>query len=583
MKKITFTFVASVLFVFLLKAQTIQEGMNHLYAGRAKTAQSVFEKILSASPNNVEATYWLGQSFLEDDEDAISGRISEARQLYEKALASTNNAPLIQVGLAQVELMEGKAADARQHFDAALAATSSRKGNDPKIATAVGRALISVKNGDYNYAVTLLEEAAKRDAKNTETLLQLGNAHRKAGEGKGGGPAYTAYNQALSVNPNFAVASYRLAKLFESQKNWDFVVKYLNDAITEDPNFSHAYYDLFYYNFFRQKYTEAEADLSKYITSKGIDADAQDQYLYAQLCWAQKNFDCAIQKGETVVAAMGAKTKTKVYRLLADAYFQKGDFANGKKYSDLVFQNKKVDDYAAYDYTLRAKLLSQSGGSDDAIFQNYMEGAAFDTVLTSKIDFLKEAAAYFKQNKIRDKEAAVYQKIIELKPNPTINDYFDLTTSNYFGRDYTKSRDAAMAMETKWPDQVYGYEWVFNNSRLIDTLRKDSIAVPDALKLYNFAITDSVKYKKQIVSAASFLAIYYANDAKDPATSITYMKAWQAADPENAENIQQNIDILQKSISAPTKPSQGAKPPVKNGGPKSSTMAKPKSNKAKLS
>ncbi|MBS1760903.1 MAG: tetratricopeptide repeat protein [Bacteroidetes bacterium] len=576
MKKTTLTIVASVLFAGLLNAQTIQEGMNHLYAGHAKTAQSVFEKILSTSSNNVDATYWLGQAYLGDEEDEVSNRLADARQLYEKALASMNNAPLIQVGLGQVELLEGKNAEARQHFDAALAATSNKKGNDPKIETAIGRAIVSVKNGDYNYAVTLLEDAAKKDAKNTETLLQLGNAYRKAGEGKGGGQAYTAYNQALAVNSNFAVASYRLAKLFESQKNWDLVVQYLNDAVTKDPNFSHAYYDLFYYYFFRQKFTEAESYLTKYISSKGIDADAQDQFLYAQLCWAQKNFDCATAKGESVVAAMGNKTKPKVYRLLADAYLQKGDYVNSKKYSDLFFQYKKMDDYIAYDHALRAKILSKTGGTPDEILKNYLEGALIDTVLSSKIDFLKEAATYFRENKLRDKEAAVIQKIIELKPSPTINDYFDLTTAYYFGQNYAKSRDAALVMETKWPDQVYGYEWALNNSRNVDTVKKDSIAVPDALKLYNFAIADSVKYKKQIISSASFLAIYYANDAKNPASAIEYLKKWQSADPDNADNIQKNIDVLQKALLAPTKPTPATKPPAKTGGSKTSAVTKPK-------
>jgi tetratricopeptide (TPR) repeat protein len=79
-----------------------------------------------------------------------------------------------------------------------------------------------------------------------------------------------------------------LSKLFESQKNWELVLQYLNDAVTKDPNFTNAYYELFYYYFFRQKYAEAQAQLEKYIRSKGTDVDVQDQYLYAQLCWAQK-------------------------------------------------------------------------------------------------------------------------------------------------------------------------------------------------------------------------------------------------------------------------------------------------------
>jgi hypothetical protein len=88
--------------------------------------------------------------------------------------------------------------------------------------------------------------------------------------------------------------------------------------------------------------------------------------------------------------------------------------------------------------------------------------------------------------------------------------------------------------------------------------------VPDAIKLYDFAVTDTAKYKKQIVSAASFLAIYYANEAKDKTKAIEYLKKWQAADAENYDNIQKNIDILEKS---PAPKQTGTKPPAKSTKP----------------
>ena len=65
-----------------LNAQSIQEGVNHLYADRFKNAEQTFQKLLAVNPNNADATYWLGQTYLDkDDNDA-------ARQLYDKALAA---------------------------------------------------------------------------------------------------------------------------------------------------------------------------------------------------------------------------------------------------------------------------------------------------------------------------------------------------------------------------------------------------------------------------------------------------------------------------------------------------------------
>ncbi len=314
------------------------------------------------------------------------------------------------------------------------------------------------------------------------------------------------------------------------------------------------------------KFSEAEAYLKKYIDSKLPENDIQDQYLYAQLCWAQKDFQCAVTKAESVVAAFGTITKPKIYSLLADSYFQKGDYPNAKKYSDEFFLRKNPEDVTIYDFQLRADILSKTGGTVDEIYNTYMQGANVDTLAALKVDLLKKGAAYFKENKLRGKEAQLIQKIIELKASPIINDYFDLTVAYYFDSSYSKSRDEALVMENKYPDQPYGYEWVFNNSRVIDTVRKDSIAVPDAYALLNFSRKDTSKFAKQYISAASFLAIYYANDAKQYDSAIIYLKKWQSLDTANAENIQKNIDILEKATSSPTKGSTPGKTGNKSSG-----------------
>ena len=134
----------------------------------------------------------------------------------------------------------------------------------------------------------------------------------------------------------------------------------------------------------------------------------------------------------------------------------------------------------------------------------------------------------------------------------------------------------------KYPTEVYGYEWTFNNSKVIDTLKKDSIAVPDALKLFEFSAKDTTKFKKQYISSASYLAIYYANDAKDKEKAIEYLKKWQEADAVNADNIQKNIDILQKTNSRPIKggpaPKQAGSKPAPS---KPSPSVKPKTQAVK--
>jgi tetratricopeptide (TPR) repeat protein len=584
-KKITAAILAiGFLSVPGLKAQTIQEGMNHLYADRFKSAIAIFEKLLATNPNNIEATYWLGQTYFDMDEN------KKARQLYEAALTASNNAPLILVGLGHADLHDNKTSDARQKFETALTATRGRKGDDPAILSAIGRANVDAKAGDAVYAVQKLEAA---DQKNTETLLQLGNAYRKANPGQGGGQAFETYKKALALNPAFAVANLRLAKLFESQKNWEFVLQYLNDAIKSDAKFAPAYYELFYYNFFRAKFPEAEGYLSSYIANS--DQDIQHEYLYAQLCWARKDFACAITKAEAVANATGEKTKPKVYKLLADANYQKGegvrkagdslgamkDYLAAKAYMDKYFGREKPEDLIANDYKLLADILGRTGGTNDEIMNAYVKGAPLDSVISSRIDFLKQGVAYFKASKIRDREAQMIQMVIDLKAKPTINDYFDLALAQYFSQQYEKSRNTAIKMTDLFPDQIYGYEWRYNNSIVVvtDTTRpepfRDSIklawAGPDALAQYEFTQKDTVKFKKQYVNSVRYLAQFYINMKKDKEKSLEFFDKWLAADPANADMIRQYRTQVEKMVIKPTGATSspnGNQMPSKNTGTK---------------
>ncbi len=567
MKKTLITFLSvALLAVTGLKAQSIQEGISHLNADRYKAALDVFDKLIAANPNNAEAIFWKGEALFDmDDNDA-------ARQLLEKGRQSAGDQPYILVGLGHADLLDKKVNEAKQKFEAALTASKGKKGNDPDIAAAIGRANVDAKAGDYNWAVTLLKEAVDSYKKNppVQTLLELGNAYRKAGGGSGGGPAYETYKKALDIDPGFANASVRLAQLFESQKNYELVLQNLKDAIARDPKFTKAYYELFYYYFFTKKYDEAESYLKKYIDSKLPETDINDDSYYAQLCWARGDYDCAITKDEKVVAQRGEKTKPRVYKLLADAYLQKGikqktggdsigaakNFANAKNYVDKYFKKGKPDDYISFDYKLKADILAKTGGTDEEIYQNYVQGAALDTVLTSKIDFLKDGAKSFGDAKKYDLQAKLLQQMIDIKPKPTINDYFDMAIAHYFGQNYGQARATSLLMQQKYPDEPYGYEWAYNSSVAImsDTTRKvpqDSIAFPDATKLYTFSLKDTVKYLKQYVSAVKFLAAYYINEAKDKQKSLEFFKKWLASDPENAESIKQFIDQIEKMPNTP--------------------------------
>src|SRR4051794_19225006 len=102
MKTTIIVLIASLISIAGVKAQSLQEGINHLYADRDKSAKTVFEKLVATNPNNLDAVYWLGQSYI------AMNNIPAARDVYSKTLQTNGNAPLILAGMGHVELLEGK-------------------------------------------------------------------------------------------------------------------------------------------------------------------------------------------------------------------------------------------------------------------------------------------------------------------------------------------------------------------------------------------------------------------------------------------------------------------------------------------
>lgn len=597
MKKTTIPFlVAGLLLTSVLKGQTIQEGVNHLNSGRVKTAISVFEKMRAINPNNAEATYWLGQSYLDLDEIA-GARIKATRELYEKALQSitTTPSPILLVGMGHVELLENKTSEARQRFETALTMTRTKRGDDQNILIAVGRANVDAKSGDFNYAIEKLKAATDKGEKSAESFLQLGNAYRKAGQGSGGGDAYESYKKALSINPAYSIANLRLAKLFESQKNYELVLQYLNESVTKDPNFTIGYRELFDYYFYRAKFSEAEEQLKKYITSKLPETEVQDEYLYAQLCWGKKDFVCAITKAERVISALGVQTKPKVYRLLADAFYQKGieenlksdtinalkSFVFAKKYSDDFHAKKNPDDIILYDYQIRAEILDKIGGTTDEIFNTYVQGAALDTLLALKVDLLKKGADRFKgkgDSLSRIKEGDLRALVIKMKENPSQRDYFDAGFAYYQGKDYEKSKGLFNTYTQKWPDETFGWQMLFQIGRLEDTTMEKGLAVPYAIKYLEILEKDTAKNKKSILITAGYLAQYNANILKDKVKAVEYFKKMLVLDPTNPDipKYIQQLEAASQQIKTPSVAPRGNAPPAKPA------TTKPATKKSKL-
>ncbi len=516
-------------------AQSIQEGVAHLYADRTASAKTTFEKMLASNPNNIEATYWLGQTHINSNSVAV------ARQVYEKALASNGNAPLFLVGMGHVELIENKTNEARQHFETAISLSRGKKGDDPNVLNAIGRANVESKTGDIAYAIAKLTAASQAAPNNADIYINLGNAYRK---GRDGGQAVTNYMKATQTLP--ALANYRTALIYQTQRNWDIFNDHLNKAIAADAKFAPAYNSQYNYQLlYKKDFAAANTIAQKYINAS--DPSIQNDYFKAQASFLQKNYDEAISIGKNILSQVGDQARPNLYRLLTYSYLAKGDTATAKGYVDTLFAKAKQEDLIAQDYSMKADVYSKD--YPDQVVQIYLDAANEDTTRANKVAILTEALEWARTNDKKIPEGDIRLEIYKLNPSPNPAALFQVGIPYYQGGNFKRADSVFKQYSRAFPDSVYGHLWSARSLGRIDSTMAEGLAIADYEQLLRVAEMDKVRMKDYGLEAVGNLAQYYVNVKADKEKGILYLKKGLEFDPEN-ESFKNNIKVLEK----PAKP-----------------------------
>ena len=525
-----------------LFSQTVDQGKKFLYYERYKSARESFEKILAANPNNIDAIYWLGQTMLEE-KDSIA-----AKNLYQKTLVANGNAPLILAGMGQIELMEGKANDARQRFETAINLT---KGKDVAVLNAVGRANIYARSGDANYALEKLNQATQiKGFKDPETYILIGDAYRKLVDG---GNAVIAYNKALSLDNRLAAAKNRIGKIYLTQKNPEYFLPAFKEAIELDPAYTPAYYELFYYYYFRDV-NEAAGYLDKYIAN--MDQGPQMEYLKTDFTYAKGDFAGARTRAQQLIQQFGDKVNPRMYRMVAYTSDTLGDMTTAKEAMNTFLAKADPEDIKPEDYEELANINAKIPGSESEAFGSLQMAVERDTVVENKVKYIVKAAALAKKLGNRKEEANWLGIAYQMDKNPTQTDLYNWGMAHYQAANYaTADSIFCNVYESTYPNEIYGYLWCARSKQAQDTTMEKGLAVDAYKTLAEKAMQiDSAKFKTQAIQANFYLVQYYNDIKKDRATAISYTDKVLGIDPGNADAIRIK-DILSKANRpAPPKP-----------------------------
>jgi len=554
--KRTFSLALAV-FVFTTQmiAQSLEEGKKFMYYERFASARDVFQKLVTAKPADAEANYWLGQAYigLED--------VPKAKQVYQTALQGNGNAPLLLVGMGEVELLENKTTDARSRFETAISLSKSK---DIEVLHAVGRANVHAKAGDANYAISKLQLATGlKGFKDPNVLVTIGDAYRKLVDG---GNAVLAYKNALIMDPKLAAARYREGLIYETQKNREFFLPAYENAVEMDPNYGPAYYSLYVFWYFRDV-AKAEDYLHKYIAV--IDPDPQNDYYRIDLKYASKKYTEAIAESDALIAKVGAAViKPRIYRLKAYSYKSLSDFTNAQKNADEFFQKAKPEDIVPKDYELYGDILTGIPGSETKAYDYYEKAMNADSIDENKTAYMQKAVDLSKR--LKDKAGIAYWQTKQFiaKKNPNNVDLYNLGRSYFDAGDvdfsyYSKADSIFSIYTTKYPDQAYGYYWRGRSNWSIDTSMTNALANPHFDKFVQVASAskDSASFRPQIKIAYKYFIGYNIFVKKDYKVALEYCDKILAIDPNDREASEYKRQLSGgKQQGSTTAPTPGAKP-----------------------
>jgi tetratricopeptide (TPR) repeat protein len=525
MKKII-TILTVLLCSTMVFAQSVEEGKQALYYGKNTTAKDVFNKLVTSNPKDAEAIYWLGQTLLRTDD------IAGAKAVYEKAVQSGVNDPLVLVGIGHVQLLEGKTDAAMQQFEQAIANSKTRKGENPDILNAIGRANAdgASTTGNPKYAIEKLQRAIQLKSTDPDYYINLGINYLKLGN-ENGGNAYEAFNNALKIDPNYALAKYRLAKIFLSQNNKEKFEGYFIGAVESDPKFAPAYLDL--YNYYAERdVNKAREYLEKYMANS--DKDCSVDYFYADYLFRAGKYQESLEKAKAMEAG-ACKDYPRLKVLFAYNYDRLGDSLQAKSNIESFLATANAKAIQPGDYLVAASILKRIQGSEESAIKYLKVALQNDTVRANQFMYMDTIASLYRKLGDVNQRLEWLQKSFVTNPNPSNLDIYNMGEAAVTAGKYELADSMYTVYKNKYPEQVYGYMGLAKSAIAKDKDTTTGSAV-QAVKDYIAFLekSDVARYKNMIIQNYGYLVYVHANVQKDYAAALVDLEGILAIDPENS-------------------------------------------------
>ncbi len=582
---------------YTLRAQDLKTATALTRSEAYDKAADMFKQLIQKEPTNSKYFFFYGENWLQDYfSDTISNNLAnytkEAKALYDKGVSVNPNEPLNYVGLAKVAFFNGDKKTEDEMRDKAksflLPYKNIKKINPPakdyaytlaKLAESYVSARFKV---DTALALPLIRQALTIDSKNYEIYLIAGDIYNLKNDGSN---AIKNYNLAQENDPASPTANMKIGSIYVKAKNLTAAIPYFEQAISLNANYAPAYRELGALYSMARRYEDAKKYYEKYLelTQGNIPAKIS----YVRSLYFAGEYDQVIKNIDEIFKV--DKSKAYLNRLAGYSAYEKknADYNKALGYMETLFADVSPDLIIKRDYlymarillkknqnypvlirdrdklaaqlekdkgkfgsanaaekaklkpaldTLTArlnrtnKMIAASDKEIDRAFTEYGKAMTFDP--EDDATLTEMANAYYNYRRY-ELAAKTWAKVIALGKNEP-KDYMQLGRW-YLNAENYKAADSVFAdVMKKNPKMVEAFVFDARTFARMEGDPKVGTAKPKFEKIIEIAGADSVKNEESMMEAFQYLAYHYmVND--NYSRSKEYFTRMTTLDPENKE------------------------------------------------
>ncbi len=537
-------------------SQSLKEAKQDLYynhyldaakALNAMTSPNDVNKKFSKNKADEQATvyYYLGVTQMKmDSVDAAAKSFNKA-----KKIARGKHYAMGLVGLGRIDIANKKYDAAKQKFQKAW---DKSRGRSIEVLRGILDATALSPDADGDYATSLVKKF-KDDRHNSkyeftaEDYTAVANVY--AHQPTGGGKAATNFEFALSKDPNYAKAAYRLGNLWERARQDSLALKRWKEAADVDSKFSPAFLKLFTYYRVRNL-DKAENYLNKYM--KLTDDKLNAKIYLVDVLYLQKKYQAAIDSANQLMnQPINEETHARLYKLIGVSKMKMEDYQGAKESMDSYFANVKDENIVPFDYKTYADIMKELGNEDERL--EYLTKYV-DADTSTNVNFIRKTARDLNKDNSFKAAQLWFNKLFEVADSNqlTMADYYYRAKSTYGAAlndigSYDNAVKGWNAFIKKYPDQPSGYFYKGRTLQMKDTglvgLANDAYA--QYIQKLKEDTSGSLDNKQKTLASIYSYGAKCAANQNDMEKAKTYMSKLLEIDPHNATvaNIYGNLAL----------------------------------------